>query len=140
MAAEHALLHAEFLHLLENHRRFGDVGPKDDGIDARVLDHLKFVAEIGVARTVFLFDDDGVPDSAGGVTEIEDPEAAGAVLDPKKCDALETKFGIVVSRERLYLHAIVLDIRVVPRDDRFRDGGIGRSAVDEWSFGLERQP
>ena len=41
MAAENALLHAEFLHLLQDHGGGTYVGRKNNGVDAGVFNHLE---------------------------------------------------------------------------------------------------
>ena len=45
VAAEHALLHPQFLHLLQDHGGGSDVGPEHDGVHAGIFDDLQLVVE-----------------------------------------------------------------------------------------------
>ena len=111
MAAEYALLHAEFLHLLQDHGGGADVGPQHDGIDARIFDDLKLAAEVGIAGHELLLDHHGMAESARCVAEFQNSEAAIAVVHAQNRDSLQSEFGVDVARQRVALQAIVLNDR-----------------------------
>src|SRR6202158_3625945 len=88
MAAEDAVLHAEFLHLLQDHGGRSDVRPQQDRIDAGIFDDLKLATEVGVAPHKLLLDNHRMAKTAGGIAELDDPEAAVAVVHAQDCDPL----------------------------------------------------
>ena len=68
MAAEHPLLHSEFLHLLQDLGGGFDIGPQHDRIDAGIFDDLELMAEIGIAGHELLLDHDW--DGRGGARRL----------------------------------------------------------------------
>ena len=125
MAAENALLHPEFLHLLQNCGSWTNIRPQNDRIHAGVLNDLQLMAEISVARHKLLLNHNWMPQAAGRVFEFQNSEAAIAVIHPKKRDSLQTEFRVDVARERVALDAVVLNHRVIPGNDCFWNRGIG---------------
>src|SRR5579872_1239836 len=118
MAAENALLHTEFLHLLKDRRGGADVRPQDDGIHARVLNDLQLTTKISIARHKLLLDHNGVPEAARCIFEFENSEATVAIVHSQQRNSFQTEFGVDVSRERITLQAIILNDGVIPGNDR----------------------
>src|SRR5579885_3045571 len=114
MAAKDSLLHAEFLHLLQNQRCLGYIGPENDGFDAGVLNHRELLSEVLITRLIFLFDDDGMSEAARSIAEFDDAEASVAVVDSQKSDALETELCVDMAGEGVSLNAVVLNVGVIP--------------------------
>jgi hypothetical protein len=69
--------------------------------------------EFRVAGHEFLFDDHGVAEALGSVTEFGHTHAAVAVVDAQNPDAPEAELGINAVRESVALDAVVLQIVVV---------------------------
>src|SRR6266581_1349588 len=109
MAAEHALLHAQLLHLLQNFGGGTDVGPKYDGVDTGIFDDLKLPAEVHVARHELLLDHYRMAETAGRIAELDNSEAPVAVVHAQQGDALESKLCVNVTREGVALQAVVLN-------------------------------
>src|ERR1035438_8934930 len=129
-AAEDALLHAHFAHLLEDVPGGRRVAPDDDSVRAGLVDDAQGAAEIRIAGQVFLLDHHRVPQPARGVFELEHAKAAVAVVDAQQGDLLQPDIAVDAARQRVALHTIVLDGGEIPGNDGFRNGGVGGSAVD----------
>src|SRR5436309_11914653 len=122
MAPEDTLLHAQFLHLAQDHRGLLDVGPEHDGIHSGILYDLQLMTKIDISFQKLLLDDDRMPQAAGGVAKLHDAKAAIAIVDPQQCNPLQAEFAVDMPREGVALHSIILKIGEVPGNDGFWDG------------------
>jgi hypothetical protein len=75
----------------------------------RILNHAKRAAEIDVARHELRLDDHRMPETPRGVAKLDHAEASVAIIDPEQRDPLEAKIGVDATRERVRLHAVVLN-------------------------------
>ena len=139
VAAKNALLHSQFAHLPQDHCGGANIGPEHDRVHARIFDHLKLAPEVGVAGHEFLLDHHWVAEPARCVAELDNSKTAVAIVHPQNRDPLQAELSVNVARQRVALHAVILDVGEVPGDGGFGDGGIGGRAVHQRSFGFQRQ-
>ena len=111
MAAEHALFHSEFPHLLQDHCRRADIRPQHNSIDTRVFNHLELVPEVSIPGIELLFDHHRMPKATGGVAEFEHSKTPVAVVNPQDGGALQPQFCVDMSRERISLRRDRLEDR-----------------------------
>ena len=83
------------------------------------------MAIIGVAGHELLLDDDGMTETTRSISELQNAEAAVAIVDAEDGDALQAELSVDVAGERVALHAIVLKRGEIPGNDGLRNGGIG---------------
>ena len=135
--AEDALLHAQVAHLLQDVRRLGLVRPQHDPVHARVSDDPQCARKVRVAGHELLLDHDRVTQSDGCVPELRRGHSPISVVQSQQCDTLQTKIGIDMARQRISLHAVVLQISEVPRNISLGNGWIGRGAIDDRNLGFK---
>src|SRR5581483_932645 len=93
---------------------------------------------IFITLKLLLLDRDGMPQTRGGLPQLENAEAAVAIVDAQNRDPTQAEVGEHAACERIALHAIILERRQIPRNDGFGDGGVGGRAVYDRQLSLER--
>ena len=73
----------------------------------------------------------------GRLPELQHTEPAVAVVHAQQGHARQAQVRIDAPRQRIRLHAVVLNGGEIPRDDGFRNGGIGGGRVHDRHLGLE---
>ena len=137
ISAEDALLHAEGFHLLENVRGRNLVGPQHDGIGTRTLDDFELARVIRIAGHELLFNDDGMAEAPGCITEFDDAEASVAAIHAEDSHALEAELGEDAACQGQTLHPVVLQVSEVPRNVSLGNGGVSGSRVDDGNLSLQ---
>src|SRR5581483_1354115 len=117
VTAENALLHPQSLHFPQDLGGLGNVSPENDGINARILDHLQLAAKVGVRPQELLFDYNRMAAAAGSIAELDHAKTAVAVIHPQQSNPFHAEFGVNVARQGIALHPVILNIGEVPGND-----------------------
>ena len=116
------------------------ISPDDDGFRAGIGDDSEGAPEIGGSRKVLLFDGDRMAQAAGGVAELDDAEAAVAVVDAQERYPGQAEIGVDAPCQRVALDAVVLNGGEIPGNDGLGNGRIGGGGVDDRHLRLEADP
>ncbi len=137
--AEDALLHPGCAHLLHDESRPARRRPRSRCASAPDSSMMRSARVKSVAPGMYFCSiSTGWPSRRDGVLELEDAEAAVAVVDAQQRDLLQSEVGVDPARERVALHAIVLNGGEIPGNDGFGNRGVGGGAVDDRHFGFQR--
>ena len=117
MAAEDALLHAQFLHLFQDQCGFRLVGPQHDAVHARVADDFQLMSEVGIGGMNFCSITTGWPSLREASLKLSATKTTVAIVHAQQRNSLQTQIGVDVPRQRVGLHAVVLQIGEVPGNE-----------------------